>query len=219
VQAWHPLQERVEAGTTARVAEWRDSPSFEPQEFEEKSFARIALSDVGASLGLARETEPGRVERFFVELRQQYNRVRGTRLEGEYAKSLPALETNLPADLWQHHFGDIDPTPVDLAVSAVKVLPLEPAEGDMVSVSVIVANQGSGASVGFMVRLYVDGAPVKATTLPGLAAGASSAVSFPWVATGGIHQLQVVADSQHRILEPDESDNAAERLLLVRERP
>jgi hypothetical protein len=216
VRAWHPLQTRVDP--QAHVADWSDSPSFEPQEPEERGFTGVSFRDIGASLRIVREGDPRRVEQFFVELRRQYNGVRGTRLQGEYAKSLRGLEANLPADLWQRYFGDIDPTPVDLAVTTPKTLPLEPAAGDAVTVSARVVNHGSGASVGFNVRLYVDGVAAGGVNVPGLSAGQSTTVSFRWTALAGTHQVRVVADSLGRILEPNENDNAAERPLVVSDR-
>ena len=56
--------------------------------------------------------DPDRAQRIITELREELDEVRGTALESDYARALPAFEPHLPADQWQLHFGDIDPTPV-----------------------------------------------------------------------------------------------------------
>ena len=118
---WHPLLARV----SSRVPNlaWYDHPIFEPQEPEEWSLTGMSYDLLARSVLAARTRDPKRTERFFVELREEFDEVRGTTEAKEYARALPLLETSLPADLWQLHFGDIDPTPVDLVMRRVKLSP------------------------------------------------------------------------------------------------
>lgn len=105
--AWHPLQAELRPG--GPDLRWRDFPSFEPQELEEWGFTGISPSELGKSLARMRNADPQRVEQSFVEMREEFDRVRGTKMEGEFAKSLPVLKASVPADLWQRHFGNIAP--------------------------------------------------------------------------------------------------------------
>lgn len=212
--AWHPIQARL--GLRDAELDWRDFPSFEPQEPEELGFTGISFGALGASLARTRAIDPRRAERFFVELRQQFDGVRGTAMFGEFGKSLPGLEAALPADLWQLHFGDIDPTPVDLAVQWVRLAPANPVAGQEVVVSAQIVNNGTGAAAGFSVQSYRDGTAARAVQVPGLAPGAATSVTFPaWTVAAGSHRVRVVADSLARIAEPLEDNNSLERRFVI----
>jgi hypothetical protein len=105
---WHPLLARL--GPKTPEIDWQDFPAYEPQEPEELGFTGISFAELRASLERTRRVDPKRVEQFAVELRQQFDQVRGTRMEAEHAKALPLLKANLPADLWRRYFVDIEPT-------------------------------------------------------------------------------------------------------------
>lgn len=89
---------------------WNKFPVFEPQEAEELGLTGISASELKNSLAKARDVDPQGVEQFLVELREEFDAVRGTKMESEFAKSLPMLKASIPADLWARHFGDIDPS-------------------------------------------------------------------------------------------------------------
>src|SRR5206468_2771437 len=111
---WHPLLARLYP--KGPELNWRDFSAYKPQEPEELGFDGISFSEFRTSLVQERNADPKRVERFLVELRQTFDqkleKTRGTRMKGEFAKALLKLKANIPPDLWQRHFGDIDPTPV-----------------------------------------------------------------------------------------------------------
>jgi hypothetical protein len=114
VKPWHPLLARLHP--KGPELNWRDFPAYKPQEPEELGFTGMSFPEFRASLARGRNADPKRVERFLVQLRQKFDqkfeKARGTRMEAEFAKALRKLKANLPADLWQLHFGDIDPTAV-----------------------------------------------------------------------------------------------------------
>ena len=150
------------------------------------------------------------------ELREEFDEVRGTAEAKEYARALPLLETSLPADLWQLHFGDIDPTPVDLVLRRVKMSPPEGVAGQKMTFSAEIANSGTGAAAAFIVQLKIDGRVLGAVSLPGLARGASATVDFPpWPAVPGTHTARVMADASARIAEPAEGNNVRNRRVVV----
>jgi hypothetical protein len=109
-QAWHPLLARIHPGEPALVGS--DFAVFKPQEPEELGFTGMSKLELMNSLIRAKEADPQRVEQFMIELRQEFDAVRGTQMEREFAKALPVLKASLPPDLWQRHFSDIDPTRV-----------------------------------------------------------------------------------------------------------
>jgi subtilase family serine protease len=166
------------------------------------------------------QREPDRAQHFFTELREEFDEVRGTALESDYARALPAFEPHLPADQWQLHFGDIDPTPVDLALTGLSMSPPGAAAGERVIFTATIANQGTGAAAPFSARLTIDGAALRDLSVPGLAPGASTFIEFPaWIAVLGPHQLRASADALSRLSEPVELDNHLERRIVVGSAP
>jgi hypothetical protein len=213
--AWHPLLAPVQAGTRSALA-WHDHPIYKTQEAEERSPANVPLDVLGRSLVATRAHDPQRVERFFVELREELQALRGTRRESEIAQDLPLFEANLPADLWQLHLGGIDPTPVDLALEWVRMAPPNPVAGQKVAFSAEIVNKGSGAAASFSLQSQVDGRMAGTIIVPSLAPGAATTVTFPvWEATVGSHRLRVMADARARITEPAEDNNALDMTFVV----
>lgn len=108
---WHPQVARLDQKGAA--LDWRNFPAFKAQEREELGFTGISFPEFRAWLLRTRSSDPKRVEQFMVDLRQQFDKVRGTRMETEdsYAKAFSKLKANIPADLWQRHFSDIGATP------------------------------------------------------------------------------------------------------------
>jgi hypothetical protein len=108
---WHPLLARLQRKGAA--LDWRSFPAFKAQEREELGFTGISFPEFRAWLLQTRSSDPKRMEQFMVDLRQQFDKVRGTPMETEYAyaTALSKLKANIPPDVWQLHFGDIGPTP------------------------------------------------------------------------------------------------------------
>jgi hypothetical protein len=211
---WHPLHTALDPRKPD--LDWLDHPIFKPQGKEERSLTDIPLAVLGRSVASAQVRDPQRVDRFFRELREEFDAVRGTLQEGEFARALPPLEANLPAELWQFYFGDIDPTPVDLVAQRLEMSPPGASAGQKVVFSVQVSNRGKGTAAPFKVRLEIDGTGVE-LSVPGLAPGVAITVaSPPWTATLGKHTVRGIADASARIAEPVEDDNVLERRFVVR---
>jgi hypothetical protein len=214
VEAWDPGQEP--APPEGPDLDWSVHPVFERQEEEPWSLTGMPLETLGRAVRNGLKGDPERVRRFFVELREEFDEVRGTRMQGEYARALPAFEPHLPADLWQRYLGDIDPTPVDLAVTRLAMAPPFARPGQAVTFSADVANRGTGAAAPFAVRLRIDGRPLPLVPVPGLSPGASTTVAFAaWTATPGAHRVGAAADALRQIAEPNELDNHLERRVVV----
>jgi hypothetical protein len=218
VGAWDPSQEP--APPEGPDLDWSVHPIFARQEPEPWSLTDMPLDTLGRAVRAGLEGDPDRVRRFFGELREEFDEVRGTRMEGEYARALPAFEPHLPPDLWQLFFGDIDPTPVDLAVTSIVMSPPGPAAGGSVTFSAEIANQGVDAAAPFAARLRVDGKTLGLRSVPGLPPGGSATVEFPsWTAVAGKHRVRATADASRQIAEPDERDNTLRRWLVVTKKP
>ena len=214
VNAWDPSQEPT--APEGPDYDWSTHAIFEPQEAEPFSLTEMPLDHLGRGILTMLQREPDRAQRFFTELREEFDEVRGSALESDYARALPAFEPHLPADQWQLHFGDLDPTPVDLALSDLSMSPPGAAAGERVAFTATITNHGTGAAAPFSARLTIDGAALRDLSVPGLAPGASTLVEFPaWIAVLGAHQLRATADALSRIAEPVEDDNDLERAIVV----
>jgi len=212
---WHPAQVPVTAG--GPEYDWHAHPMFEPQEEEPLSLAEMPLDVLGRAVLRTLEFHPAQGLRFFTELREEYDEVRGSDLENEYRAALPAFEPHLPAAHWQRYFGDLDPTPVDLALTAFTT-PATALPGESVVFTAEIMNRGLGLAAPFAVRLEIDGTELHTVSVSGLAPGASTTITFPaWTAVLGEHRLRASADALLQIAEPDEYNNQLERTLTVGE--
>ena len=212
--AWDPSQEPTRPD--GPEFDWSAHPIFERQEPEPWSLTDMPLEVLHKGVLSGLKSDPERVRRFFAELREEFDEVRGTPMESEYARALPRFEANLPASLWQEYFGDIDATPADLAVTRILMSPPGAREGEPVVFGAEIANRGSGASVPFSARLRIDGRSLPLVSVPGLAPGASTTVEFqPWTATFGAHRVRATADALRQIAEPNEHDNHLQRRVVV----
>ena len=76
------------------------------------------------------------------------------------------------------------------------------------TVNITVANNGAGNAGSFNVALYADGAEVDTKSVPGLASGASTVVSFDWTPDEvKTYTLKAAADPGNAVAESDETNN------------
>jgi hypothetical protein len=68
----------------------------------------ISAADFETGLAEAREFEPVALEAAFVELREEVDRILTEAEDPDVYNSMRLLESGLPSDLWERHFGDID---------------------------------------------------------------------------------------------------------------
>ena len=106
-------------------------------------------------------------------------------------------------------------TGADLAVAdLLLVSSASPQAGESVTLEAVIVNEGSGEAPPFAVEFLVDGEPIAAPSVGGLAPGESTRVRVPWTVEAGERRLRVQADAEARIPEADEEDNV---YVLVRE--
>lgn len=107
----------------------------------------------------------------------------------------------------------------DLTVTALEFSPSAPTEGDTVTLTATVTNQGPGDSAGFTLRWLVDATKHEDTSLSSLLAGASATVSTTWTATAGSHTLTARADPFALVTESDDTNNHLDRAIEVASSP
>jgi len=96
----------------------------------------------------------------------------------------------------------------DLTIETVTWLPANPSKGDTVTFSITIKNQGSGKAGRSHVYLYIDGSYKGDREVQQIDPGATVTKSFSWTAWAGSHALKAVADSNQRVAESDETNNA-----------
>jgi subtilase family serine protease len=117
----------------------------------------------------------------------------------------------------------------DLIVTAISWSPASPAQGNAVTFSATIKNQGAGATPAGVihgVEFRVDGVQVSWSDMStaSLAAGASRTVtansgptgSSTWKAKRGTHSILATVDDVNRIAEANESNNALTTSMTVR---
>jgi hypothetical protein len=108
----------------------------------------------------------------------------------------------------------VPPRP-DLVVTAVTLSPAAPQEGEEVTFSATVKNQGPVATTAALrVAFAVDGTRVSWGSVSSLAAGASATVTATdgaagktWLAEAGQHAVLATADDLNAVAESDEANN------------
>ena len=107
----------------------------------------------------------------------------------------------------------------DLVVSDITYTPASPAEGNAVTFSAVVKNQGTAAGSTGIVAFKVDGTQVAASanSTTSIAAGAALTItgSGTWTATNGSHILTATADSSNTTVESNESNNSYSEGLTI----
>ncbi len=107
-----------------------------------------------------------------------------------------------------------------LGSSDVSFVPLGPA-GDSVNVSVrvIVHNIGGTKADNFPVALFDNGSIIGTTTVASINANSTATASMNWLATPGVHNINVVLDPERVIRESNESNNAVNVTAVITNLP
>ncbi|MFC1918776.1 CARDB domain-containing protein [Chloroflexota bacterium] len=96
----------------------------------------------------------------------------------------------------------------DLFIQTVTWSPVEPAEGDNVTFTVTLKNQGNGKADNSLMIPYIDGRRHGSASVAAIDPGTTdNLTTFSWVAQGGLHTINLVVDPYNTILESDENNN------------
>jgi subtilase family serine protease len=103
----------------------------------------------------------------------------------------------------------------DLAVKAISWTPQSPSKNDIVSFKVTVINLGAGRAEGSSLAYFIDDTLRDTFEVPALSAGASSNVTFTWIAVPDTHKIRVIADYYHMVNETNETNNEIDATLTT----
>ncbi|MEM2870517.1 MAG: CARDB domain-containing protein [Thermoplasmata archaeon] len=104
----------------------------------------------------------------------------------------------------------------ELSLGGLQWTPALPSDGMVTRVGLSVRNSANnGTRAPFVVALYIDGSCADATTINGLGPQEARNLSLNWTASGGAHELCVVADPHDTVHELNESNNALSLPIIV----
>lgn len=107
----------------------------------------------------------------------------------------------------------------DLTITSLSWSPEEPEEGEEVTFSYTIKNQGAGEAGKSRTALFIDGEKVCEDDVNSLDPGSYSKETFGyrWKATVGMHEIRVVGDYYGDVEESDEGNNEMRKMLLTGE--
>jgi subtilase family serine protease len=111
-------------------------------------------------------------------------------------------------------FRDIELGP-DLGATNLEADPANPLEGETVTFTVDVENEGNRTAGTFDVELAIDGSSVDTKTVEGLGAGNTTELEMVWVAQSDEHDVAIRVDVDDEVTELDE-DNVLTSTIDVR---
>jgi hypothetical protein len=106
----------------------------------------------------------------------------------------------------------------DLVIMDVAFSNDKPTDGDQITITAILKNNGTNAVATVEVAFYYDSNKIGSKKYGPLEAGNSTQVSTGWTAVKGTHQMKVVADPNAKVNEMNEDDNAMTVPLTVKEK-
>ena len=197
--------------------DWSAHPIFERQEPEPWSLTDMPLEVLNKGVLSGLKSDPERVRRFFAELREEFDEVRGTPMESEYARALPRFERQPAresvAGILRGHRRDAGRPRGDAYPHVAPGRPRGRAGG------LRRRDREPGLRRLSAVQRTLCGSTdwsLPLVSAPGLAPGASTTVEFqPWTATFGAHRVRATADALRQIAEPNEHDNHLQRRVVV----
>ncbi|MBI4188195.1 MAG: hypothetical protein HY529_03200 [Chloroflexi bacterium] len=95
----------------------------------------------------------------------------------------------------------------DLIIQSLTWSPASPVEGDNVTFTVTIKNQGGGKAEPPVVGFYIDDTALSYTSVSALTSNATTSQKFNWFAQPGAHTVKTAVDPYNRIVESDESNN------------
>ena len=95
----------------------------------------------------------------------------------------------------------------DLVVQNITLSPANPLEGNTVTFTVTLKNQGTGRAGYSHVAYYIDGTYQTSVYINQINPGATVTKTFTWTTQSGSHTVKAVADFYKKVAEGDETNN------------
>ncbi|MCD4781185.1 MAG: hypothetical protein K8S27_11660, partial [Candidatus Omnitrophica bacterium] len=119
----------------------------------------------------------------------------------------------------EYHFNTtemIDQTDLSISSSEISFSNTNPEAGEMVNLSATIHNFGNAAATNVTVQFFDNGMQIGSDQMIGsIIAGETKTVQVSWTAAYGSHNISVIIDPYGEIVESDETNNAAFRLIIV----
>ncbi len=104
----------------------------------------------------------------------------------------------------------------DLIIQDISWNPANPEQGDTVTFTVTIKNQGAGSAGTSTVKYYIDGSYVTSDSVTSLSAGSTSTQTFTWTANKcGNVQVKAIADAPNAVSESNEGNNEKTKTVSV----
>ncbi len=110
----------------------------------------------------------------------------------------------------------VAPSPItDLVVQGITCTPENPSNGDAVTITTNIKNQGSGQASPSHVAYYIDDILLENGYVNQINTGATVTNSIIWLATAGRHTIRAVIDCNNSVYETNETNNEISTVLSV----
>jgi len=119
----------------------------------------------------------------------------------------------------EYHFNTtemIDQTDLSISSSEISFSNTNPGAGEMVKLSATIHNFRNAEATNVTVQFFDNGMQIGSDQMIGsIIAGETKTVQVSWTAAYGSHNISVIIDPYGEIVESDETNNAAFRLIIV----
>jgi hypothetical protein len=105
--------------------------------------------------------------------------------------------------------------PPDLVVADVSFNPQDPVDGEVVTITATITNEGYSQSSKTQVQFTVDGTIVEITNIGRLKAGVSVDTQITQSFTAGTHEIGVTVDPNNLVAESNEGNNDADPISIT----
>ncbi|MFC2006099.1 CARDB domain-containing protein [Chloroflexota bacterium] len=97
--------------------------------------------------------------------------------------------------------------PPDLVIQSITWSPANPLQGDNITFTVTIRNEGSAKADYSSVAFHIDDARLDFATTGPINPGGTISETFSWIAQGGSHIAKAVADPYNKVVESDDNNN------------
>ena len=105
----------------------------------------------------------------------------------------------------------------DLVVSSITFSASDPEEGDSVTITAEIDNDGSAVARSIIVHFYLDGDLLGEDSISTISSSLSGQATYEWKVVEGTHEISVIVDPADNINEIDDTNNEGSETITVAE--